>query len=200
VQRKLARPSRCRPDSTVNKPTGFFGRLLSVAAERCTHAMDKQGTIVSERLPPPKRQGKRRKPQPPVYQARVVGPARTLTGVATFCVMVTVALALAAGAGVTNGSVVGPDCIGLPLFTMSTSAGLFWKTGFRSVFSNPGGQPPDPGQHPNRRCSLATALASTESFRFDGRTAVTQHTNGTKRMTRMVGFGGTAHSSLQSSS
>lgn len=85
------------------------------------HAMDMQVRVIFERQPPAKRNAKRKKPQEPCYVHHVVGPRRTWSGLATFMMMVTVVLDLAAGAVVTNMMVLGADTVGVSTYTFGAT-------------------------------------------------------------------------------
>ena len=112
------------------------------------------------------------------YREYTVGPHRTWSGVATFGLVLVFLLTFAAGVGATNGRVLGPEAVNISSVTAGTS-GILHHMGLsnRPARDRLGTVLQDqPRSNPARHHhSLATALATAESFTFNGKTAVTSY-------------------------
>lgn len=159
--------------------------------------MDMQVTVVSHLQPTPKRTGKRKKIQAPRYNECAIGPRRTWSGVATFGLMSTFPLAFTAGAGATNGPILGPKVVGLSSFAMGATGLLHHADQWN--------EPPRIGRvrlplieedrrHSAHRTrpSLAHALATAPISSTSTAEPRSRPTRDTERTARTAGFGETA--------
>lgn len=134
--------------------------------------MDKQATIITELQPLPKRHRKRGENQSPSYKEYAVAPRRTGSGLATLGLIIAFVLEFAVGAGATNGRIWGLRIIMEPLlFSTTMNFGRFahWDGMRLSLLRESSSTCHKP------HLSLAAALVSSESFSFDGRTAVASY-------------------------
>lgn len=126
-------------------------------------------------MPLIKRCGKRKKAQEPCCVHQMVGLHRTWSGLATFTVMITIVLP--AGAGTTNGRVLGADAVGVSMYKPT---GLLmhlnpWRVNVRQEPSRT--RTPPKAEHPPTAPGVSRALVGVETFSFDGKAAVTAHEN-----------------------
>ena len=146
---------------------------MSASAQAVTHSRDVVAGVATEAFKP-KRHGKRKKPASLVYQRRLLSLGRTWPGFSTFSLVATLLIALAVGTGATAGLSAGATGVEVAMHAVGTG-GLLANAAWQSELPPRSSRPRSDEDGRVYSPGLSSALASVESFAFDGKVAVTAY-------------------------